>query len=176
MEEVGMGDTVIPTFLAHCKDCADCKSERSNLCSKLPFNVNPGMPRDGTTRFTDSQGNPVHNFLFVSSFSQYTVVDVAHLTKVEPGIPLDKACLLGCGISTGMPHVHGRSAIHRLATLMGFFFFFGFYNLATTCDLTAGVGAAWKVAQVEAGSSVAIFGLGAVGLAVMPKNGIVLYY
>ncbi|KAG1334589.1 putative Alcohol dehydrogenase-like 7 [Cocos nucifera] len=132
VEEVVVGDTVVPAFLAHCKDCVDCRSERSNLCSNLPFNLTPGMPRDRTTRFTDSKGNPVHNFLFVSSFSQYTVVDVGHLTKVDPGIPYDKACLLSCGVSTG-------------------------------------VGAAWKVAEVEAGSSVAIFGLGAVGLAVPSK-------
>ncbi|XP_047178001.1 alcohol dehydrogenase-like 7, partial [Vigna umbellata] len=87
------------------------------------------MPRDGTSRFKDSKGEIIQHFMFVSSFSEYTVIDTAHLTKVDLPIPPKLACLLGCGISTG-------------------------------------VGAAWKSAGVEPGSTVAIFGLGSIGLAV----------
>uniref|UniRef100_A0A453B297 Alcohol dehydrogenase-like C-terminal domain-containing protein n=1 Tax=Aegilops tauschii subsp. strangulata TaxID=200361 RepID=A0A453B297_AEGTS len=88
------------------------------------------MPRDGTTRFSfAATGEPINNFLGVSSFTEYTVVDVAHVVRLDPGVPPEKACLLSCGVSTG-------------------------------------IGAAWKVAAVEPGSSVAVFGLGAVGLAV----------
>ncbi|XP_072991480.1 alcohol dehydrogenase-like 7 isoform X2 [Typha latifolia] len=127
VEDVTVGDMVVPTFLAQCGDCVDCGSDKSNICSRLPYR--PGMPRDGTSRFTDVMGATVHNFISVSSFCEYTVVDVAHIAKVDPAIPPEKACLLSCGVSTGL-------------------------------------GAAWKVAAVEAGSTVAIFGLGAVGLAV----------
>ncbi|KAJ4879651.1 Uncharacterized protein Rs2_36705 [Raphanus sativus] len=81
------------------------------------------------SRFKDSSGEDIYHFFFVSSFSEYTVVDIAHLVKISPEIPVDKAALLSCCVSTG-------------------------------------VGAAWKVANVEEGSTVAIFGLGAVGLAV----------
>ncbi|KAG9451430.1 hypothetical protein H6P81_011395 [Aristolochia fimbriata] len=130
VEEVKEGDTVVPVFLAHCQECVDCKSETSNLCSKLKFRANPpGMPRDGSSVFKDSKGEVVHNFLSVSSFTEYTVVDVGHVVKITGEIPPEKACLLGCGVSTG-------------------------------------IGAAWKVGKVEKGSSVAVFGLGAVGLAV----------
>ncbi|XP_024024566.1 alcohol dehydrogenase-like 7 isoform X1 [Morus notabilis] len=130
VDEVTEGDTVIPIFLPDCRECADCKSKKSNLCSKLPFKVSPFMPRhDQTTRFIDLNGHPIYHFLSVSSFSEYTVVDIAHLTKVDPTIPPNRACLLSCGISTG-------------------------------------VGAAWRSADVEAGSTVAIFGLGSIGLAV----------
>ncbi|KAI3873894.1 hypothetical protein MKW98_001543 [Papaver atlanticum] len=129
--DVKEGDTVVPVFLANCEDCRDCKSKKSNMCTSFPFSGTPGMPRDGpgTSRFTDSNGEILHNFLGVSSFSEYTVMDVAYVVKICPEIPVDKACLLSCGVSTG-------------------------------------VGAAWKVADVEAGSTVAIFGLVAVGLAV----------
>lgn len=130
--EVSPGDTVVPVFSGQCGDCPDCLSDRSNICSGLPFRFLPGMPRDGTTRFAFAgTGEPIHNFINVSSFVEYTVVDVAHLVRLGPGlmIPPDKACLLSCGVSTG-------------------------------------VGAAWKVAAVEPGSTVAVFGLGAVGLAV----------
>ncbi|PON60592.1 Alcohol dehydrogenase superfamily, zinc-type [Parasponia andersonii] len=129
VNEVVEGDTVIPTFLPDCGECVDCQSKKSNLCSKLPFKVSPWMARYETTRFTDLNGDPLYHFLFVSSFSEYTVVDIAHLTKIDSAIPPNRGCLLSCGVSTG-------------------------------------VGAAWRSAGVEAGSSVAIFGLGSIGLAV----------
>ncbi|KAI3927224.1 hypothetical protein MKW92_017289 [Papaver armeniacum] len=129
VKNVKVGEVVVPVFLANCEYCSDCKSRKSNICTSFPFSIAPGMPRDGTSRFTDSNGEILHNFLGVSSFSEYTVVDIANVVKIIPEIPIDKACLLSCGVSTG-------------------------------------IGAAWKVADVESGSTVAIFGLGAVGLAV----------
>lgn len=128
VEEVAAGDTVMPVFLPDCRDCVDCRSERSNMCSRLPLRMLTGMPRDGTTRFTDAAGEPVHHFLTVSSFSQYTVLDVANVVKVSSELPPEKICVLSCGFSTGF-------------------------------------GAAWKVANVDPGSTVAVFGLGTLGLA-----------
>lgn len=60
------------------------------------------MHREETSRFTDLKGETIYHFLFISSFSQYTVVDVAHIVKVDPQIPPDRACLLSCGVSTGI--------------------------------------------------------------------------
>ena len=100
--QVSEGDTVIPVFLADCEECVDCKSKKSNLCSKHPFEVSPWMQRYKTSRFKDLNGETVHHFLFVSSFSEYTVVDIANLVKVDdPAVPPNRACLLSCGVSTG---------------------------------------------------------------------------
>ncbi|CAL5385898.1 unnamed protein product [Camellia sinensis] len=129
VEEVQEGDRVLPVFNADCGECRDCKSSKSNSCSSFPITHLNGVPRDGTSRFRDSNGDVLHHFLFVSSFTEYTVVDIANIVKINSLIPVDKACLLSCGVSTG-------------------------------------VGATFKVAAVEEGSTVAIFGLGAVGLAV----------
>ncbi|XP_074263870.1 alcohol dehydrogenase-like 7 isoform X3 [Silene latifolia] len=129
VNEFEKGDFVVPVLLANCKECIDCKSTKSNQCETLPFKMSPFMPRDDTSRFTDMKGEALYHCLHISSFSQYTVVDVAHVVKINPAIPPDRACLLSCGLSTG-------------------------------------VGAAWKTAKVEAGSTVAIFGLGVIGLAV----------
>lgn len=129
VDEFKEGDSVVPIFLPDCMDCVDCKSKKSNLCSKFPFRVSPLLHRDDTSRFTTVEGETLHHFLFVSSFSEYTVVDVANVTKIDPEIPPNRACLFSCGVSTG-------------------------------------VGAAWKTADVEAGSTVVIFGLGSIGLAV----------
>ncbi|KAL6867697.1 hypothetical protein ACP4OV_015721 [Aristida adscensionis] len=129
VEEFAAGDAVVPTFLGQCDRCSNCASEHNNMCTTVPFAIGPGMRRDGTTRFSDGQGNPLHGVVAVSSFSEYTVVDMAQAVKLSHAVPPKLACLLSCGASTG-------------------------------------VGAAWKLAKVEPGSSVAIFGLGAVGLAV----------
>ncbi|CAA7401638.1 unnamed protein product [Spirodela intermedia] len=130
VEEVSPGDLVVPSFLGNCGDCTECRSERTNLCA-IGFNPMGGLPRSAPTPFaTAEDGAAIHNFLGVSSFAEYTVVDVSQVTLVDPAIPPEKACLLSCGVSTG-------------------------------------VGAAWKVAAVEQGSSVAVFGLGAVGLGVV---------
>lgn len=57
------------------------------------------MP-DGTTRFS-CKGKSLFHFMGCSTFSEYTVVAEISLAKVDPRAPLDKVCLLGCGITTG---------------------------------------------------------------------------
>lgn len=57
------------------------------------------MP-DGTSRFT-CKGQTVYHFMGTSTFSEYTVVSDISLCKVNDKAPLDKVCLLGCGLPTG---------------------------------------------------------------------------
>lgn len=114
--EVTEGDVVIPTFMSDCGECADCKSKKSNLCSKLPFKVSPWMPRYETSRFKDLNGEVLYHFLFVSSFIEYTVVDVAHVTKIDPAIPPNRACVIGCGVSTGEAHSFNLSKSNSFPT------------------------------------------------------------
>lgn len=101
VDEVTEGDTVIPIFVSQCGECEDCRSKKSNLCSKLPFRVSPWMPRYDSSRFTDLKGEVIYHFMNVSSFSEYTVVDVANLAKIDPSVPPNKACLLSCAVGTG---------------------------------------------------------------------------
>ena len=127
--EFAAGDAVVPTFLGQCSECVDCRSPRSNMCSRYRFAVRPGMPRDGTTRFSDAQGRPLHHFLGVSSFAEYTVVDVNQVVKVNPVMPPPLACLLSCGASTGRCnewHV-------CLYTFLGLLFLFGIISDFTWC-------------------------------------------
>ena len=107
--EVTKGDTVIPIFLPDCGECIDCKSTKSNRCTNFPFKVSPWLPRHGSTRFTDLNGEIIYHFMFVSSFSEYTVVDIANVLKIDPQIPPDRACLLSCGVSTGSFFINAKS-------------------------------------------------------------------
>ena len=58
------------------------------------------MMPDGTSRFT-CKGQTLWHFMGTSTFSEYTVVAEISVAKVPNNAPLDKVCLLGCGISTG---------------------------------------------------------------------------
>ncbi|XP_052769894.1 alcohol dehydrogenase class-3-like isoform X1 [Mya arenaria] len=126
---VAPGDHVIPLYIPQCKECVFCKSTKTNLCSKIRETQGRGVMPNGTSRFT-CKGQTVYHFMGCSSFSEYTVVADISVCKVNPAAPLEKVCLLGCGISTGY-------------------------------------GAALNTAKVEEGSTCAVWGLGAVGLAVV---------
>ncbi|KAM3342461.1 alcohol dehydrogenase-like 1 [Capsicum galapagoense] len=102
VEEVKEGDIVIPVFKRNCGECKDCKYQKGNACSKFSVEYPCGMPRDGSSRFKDKNGETLHHTLRVSSFSEYTVVDVTHIVKMSPNFPIDKASLLSCGVSTGL--------------------------------------------------------------------------
>ncbi|KAH9289018.1 hypothetical protein KI387_033135, partial [Taxus chinensis] len=122
------GDHVLPVFTGECGECRHCKSEESNMCDLLRVNPERGvMISDGKSRFSIG-GQPIYHFGGTSTFSEYTVVHAGCVAKVNPAAPLDKICILSCGVSTGM-------------------------------------GATLNVAKPKKGSTVAVFGLGAVGLA-----------
>ncbi|XP_068247116.1 alcohol dehydrogenase class-3-like [Palaemon carinicauda] len=95
------GDHVMPIFLPQCQKCQVCKSPDKNICDK--FMVPPekvGFMSDGTTRMT-CKGKKLHHFLGTSTYSEYTVVDESQVVKINKDAPLDKVCILSCGVSTG---------------------------------------------------------------------------
>lgn len=94
------GDHVVPLYIPQCKTCKFCLNPKTNLCSRIRDTQGRGVMPDGTTRFT-CKGQSLFHFMGTSTFSEYTVVAAISLTKVDESAPLDKVCLLGCGISTG---------------------------------------------------------------------------
>ncbi|KAF5926659.1 hypothetical protein HPG69_001288, partial [Diceros bicornis minor] len=94
------GDKVIPLFTPQCGKCSVCKHPEGNLCLKNDLSTPRGTMQDGTSRFT-CRGKPIHHFLGISTYSQYTVVDEISVAKIDAASPLEKVCLIGCGFSTG---------------------------------------------------------------------------
>lgn len=136
VEEVGpgvtglaVGDHVIPLYTPECGSCSFCTSGKTNLCQKIRITQGQGLMPDGTSRFSMG-GRMIHHYMGCSTFSEYTVLPEISLAKINPKAPLDKVCLLGCGVTTG-------------------------------------IGAVLNTAKVEPGSSVAVFGLGGIGLSVI---------
>ena len=126
---VATGDHVIPLYIPECRQCEYCTSGKTNLCVAIRETQGRGVMPDGSSRFSLG-GEPVHHYMGTSTFATHTVVPEIALAKIRRDAPLDKVCLLGCGITTG-------------------------------------IGAVLNTAKVEAGSSVAVFGLGGVGLSVI---------
>mmetsp|Transcript_29462 Transcript_29462/g.26035 ORF Transcript_29462/g.26035 Transcript_29462/m.26035 type:complete len:181 (+) Transcript_29462:27-569(+) len=98
---VKVGDHVIPLYTPQCRECEYCLSSKTNLCQKIRLTQGKGVMPDGTSRFTDAEGNAISHFMGTSTFSQYTVLPEISIAKVNNKAPLDKVCLLGCGITTG---------------------------------------------------------------------------
>ena len=99
--DVAPGDHVLPVFTGECKECRHCKSAESNMCDLLRINTDRGvMLSDGKSRFS-IDGKPIYHFVGTSTFSEYTVMHVGCVAKINPEAPLDKVCVLSCGISTG---------------------------------------------------------------------------
>ena len=126
---VAAGDHVIPLYTAECGVCKFCTSGKTNLCSSVRETQGRGLMPDGTTRFS-CNGKEVFHYMGTSTFSEYSVVAEVSLAKISPDAPLEKVCLLGCGVTTG-------------------------------------IGAVNKTAKVEPGSTIAVFGLGGIGLSVV---------
>ncbi len=107
---VKAGDKVVMSFLPSCGQCRWCTEGRGNLCD-LGVQLMSGVMLDQTPRLHSvKDGSPVRNFLFVSTWAEYTVVPDACLVKVRDEAPLEKACLFGCGFTTGYGAV--TNAIH----------------------------------------------------------------
>ncbi|XP_038061819.1 alcohol dehydrogenase class-3-like [Patiria miniata] len=97
---LAVGDHVVPMYVPQCRECKFCKSPKTNLCQKIRLTQGKGVMPDGTSRFT-CKGKEVAHFMGTSTFSEYTVLPEISVAKVNEKAPLDKVCLLGCGISTG---------------------------------------------------------------------------
>lgn len=101
VEDLKPGDHVLPVFTGECGECRHCLSEESNMCDLLRIDTDRGvMFRDGKSRFS-LNGVRINHFLGTSTFSEYTVIHSGCLAKIDPLAPLDKVCILSCGISTG---------------------------------------------------------------------------
>ena len=94
-----VGDHVVTSFLPGCGRCRWCASGLQNLCD-MGANTMNGCRPDGTFRLS-MDGQPVAQMAGISTFCEYTLVDVASCVKVSKDIPLTTACLVGCGVGTG---------------------------------------------------------------------------
>ena len=129
VRSVAPGDHVIPLYTPECRQCKYCLSGKTNLCVAIRATQGQGLMPDGTSRLSQG-GKQIRHYMGTSTFAEYTVLPEIALAAIRKDAPLEKVCLLGCAVTTG-------------------------------------IGAVLHTAKVEPGSTVAVFGLGGVGLSVI---------
>ncbi len=118
------GDHVITCLSAFCGYCEQCLSGHMSLCENKNIEL---VRQPGESSRITRQGEDVNQFLHLSSFAEQMLIHEHALVKIDKEMPLDKAALIGCGVTTGM-------------------------------------GAVFRTAKVEPGSTVAVIGCGGIGL------------
>ena len=123
VEEVGPGvtglspgDHVIPLYTPECGKCSFCTSGKTNLCQAIRATQGQGLMPDGTSRFSKN-GEPIYHYMGTSTFSEYTVMPEISVARINKEAPLDKVCLLGCGITTGIGAVLNTAKVEAGSTV-----------------------------------------------------------
>lgn len=100
------GDHVITCVSGFCGACRYCLSGRPFLCDKAGLTRGPGEPPR-----LSRNGAPVFQFMELSSFGEQLLVHEHFLVKIREDMPLDKAALIGCGVTTGVGAVLNTAAV-----------------------------------------------------------------
>src|SRR3569833_1021926 len=117
---VAVGDHVIPLYTPECRACKSCLSRKTNLCTAIRATQGKGLMPDGTSRFSIG-GTRLHHYMGCSTFANHTVLPEITLAKIRTDAPFDKACYIGCGVTTGV-----GAEVNTAKVEPGFFcFFFG---------------------------------------------------
>ncbi|MBB5157011.1 NDMA-dependent alcohol dehydrogenase [Saccharopolyspora phatthalungensis] len=107
VEEVGPGvrglepgDHVVFGFIAACGRCPACSTGHQNLCDLGMYMPEGWQVSDHTARH-HARGQDLRTTCMLGTFAEHSVVNEANCIKIEQDVPLDRACLLGCGVVTG---------------------------------------------------------------------------
>ena len=109
---VAPGDHVIFSLTPQCGRCRNCAAGRPNLCEG--YQTNTGSMPDGTTRF-NKDGVPYYHGL--ATFAEETVVLEEAVVSIRKDVPLEKVCLIGCAVLTGVGAVVNRAKVETGSTV-----------------------------------------------------------
>ena len=109
---VAPGDHVITCLSVFCGLCDYCLSGRPALCQSAPGQ----RPKGSAPRLT-RDGEPIGQFLSLSSFAEQMLVHQNALVKITKDIALDRAALIGCGVTTGIGAVFNTAKVPPTSTV-----------------------------------------------------------
>ncbi|MBI3514678.1 MAG: Zn-dependent alcohol dehydrogenase [Proteobacteria bacterium] len=95
------GDHVVCSWNPHCGHCFYCEQDLPILCDRHIGAHRDGTIGDGPPRLS-LENKPLHHFMALSTHAEYAVVTEASAIAVPKDIPFDRACLIGCGVMTGV--------------------------------------------------------------------------
>ncbi|WP_033074475.1 Zn-dependent alcohol dehydrogenase [Sphingopyxis sp. MWB1] len=94
---VKVGDAVVTCLSAFCGHCEFCVTGRMSLC----MGGDTRRPAGASPRITRPDGSPVHQMLNLSAFSEVMLVHEHACVAIDPDMPLDRAAVIGCAVTTG---------------------------------------------------------------------------
>jgi S-(hydroxymethyl)glutathione dehydrogenase / alcohol dehydrogenase len=100
VEDLAVGDHVVLSFIPACGHCGACQAGMRNLCDLGMGLLSGASVADGSFRI-QTKGHNVIPMSLVGTFAPYVVVHQTSVVKIDPAIPFDVACLVGCGVTTG---------------------------------------------------------------------------
>lgn len=103
-------DHVIPLYIPECRQCEYCLNPKTNLCQSIRSTQGKGLMPDGSSRFKLGK-DTIYHYMGTSTFSQYVVLPEISVAKIRKDAPLDKVCLIGCGVSTGIGAVTNTAKV-----------------------------------------------------------------
>ena len=96
------GDHVILSWNPHCGHCFYCDRDLPILCETYLAHGPKAVAFDGESRIQLAQGGDLKQLMFLGAFGEYCVVPAAQAIVVPKELPFDRACLIGCGVMTGV--------------------------------------------------------------------------
>jgi Zn-dependent alcohol dehydrogenase len=112
------GDHVVSSFIYMCGKCRFCSAGRPVLCLEQGKAVTT-LP-DGTVRTRDAAGKPLSVFSGCGVMAEYATLHVDNLVKIDAKIPLDRAALVGCAVTTGVGAVFNTAKVAPGSTVAVF--------------------------------------------------------
>lgn len=114
--QVRPGDHVVCSWNPHCGHCFYCERDQPILCEPFARHQPAGHMLDGESRYF-LDGAKLHHFSVVSSHAEYCVVPESGAIRVPEAIPFDRACLIGCGVMTGVGAVSRMARVEAGASV-----------------------------------------------------------
>lgn len=109
VSRVKPGDHVVLSIYPLCGTCFYCRRDQPMLCEDVTPGHQTGALTGGRQKLSTVDGDRIHHFLSVSSFAEYAVVPETGAIPIDPAVPFEIACLLGCSVITGI------GAVQRIA-------------------------------------------------------------
>jgi len=119
VKSVAVGDHVIPLYTPECRQCKSCLSGKTNLCTAIRATQGHGLMPDESSRFSRG-GERLFHYMGTSTFSNMTVLPEIAVAKIRKDAPFDKACYIGCGVTTGVGAVLYTAKVHAGANVVVF--------------------------------------------------------
>ena len=97
VRSVQVGDAVVTCLSAFCGQCEFCVTGRLALCTSGVTRRGPAQP----PRITKPDGSTVNQMLNLSAFAEAMLIHENACVRINPEMPLDRAAVLGCAVTTG---------------------------------------------------------------------------